>query len=118
MVRAHGYLKPRGWLYLVLPLACVSNSRYLDHERLRGILGSCGWDVVVQDDSAKLTRWLVRRKEEEQVKGKGGKKKGKKGERGEGPWWDGKRWKKEEIKVSATANNFCIKVDQPEEPPE
>ncbi|PWN25457.1 hypothetical protein BDZ90DRAFT_223231 [Jaminaea rosea] len=107
LVRAHGYLKPEGMLYLVLPLACVANSRYLDHGRLQAILESCGWDVLVNDDSARLTRWLLKRKEE--VKG-GSKARG-------GPCWDGTQWKKEEIKVSKTANNFCIKVDQPEQPP-
>lgn len=104
LIHAHNYLKEDGLLYLVLPAPCVTNSRYLNHQRLTDILNSCGWNVLLSQDSKRLTRWLLQRKEE--VKGS---KKTKK----EGPRWDGTIWKKEEIKVSATANNFCIKVGQP-----
>ena len=64
LVRAAQLLDPRGLLYLVLPVACVSNSRYLDHDHLRRILASVGFDEVVrQRDTAKLTIWLARRAE-------------------------------------------------------
>ena len=64
LVRAAELLVPRGFLYLVLPASCVSNSRYLDHDHLRRILASVGFDDVVrQRDTAKLTFWLVRRSE-------------------------------------------------------
>ncbi|PWN93442.1 hypothetical protein FA10DRAFT_264093 [Acaromyces ingoldii] len=117
LIHAHDYLKPDGYLYLVLPLACVTNSRYLDHERLRSILDSCGWNVVVQDDSKRLTRWLCQRKgalssEESGSIGETNKgKKAKKGKRNnDQAEWDGTEWKKQEIKVGATLNNFCIVV--------
>ena len=64
LVRAAELLVPRGLLYLVLPASCVTNSRYLDHDHLRRILASVGFDDVVrQRDTAKLTFWLVRRSE-------------------------------------------------------
>lgn len=94
LLHAHKYLPPlsteaAGWLFLVLPLACVTNSRYCTHDRLRNILRSCGWAVVRQDDSARLTRWLCRETSKT---------------------WDKKRWKKEEIKKGVSLNNFCIAV--------
>ncbi|CAO1635220.1 unnamed protein product [Parajaminaea phylloscopi] len=110
LVRAHDFLVPRGYLYLVLPLACVANSRYLDHDRLKQIIDSCGWEVVINEDSKRLTRWLLQRKEEVSRLPKGAK--ASKGA-SQGPRWDGKIWKKEEIKVSTKANNFCIRIGGP-----
>lgn len=104
LLRAHRYLVPAGWLYLVLPLACVTNSRYLTHERLQAILESCGWDIRRQEDSARLTRWLCQRKQGPERKSKKSKSDRSVQE------WDGVVWKKEEVRVSKTANNFCIKV--------
>lgn len=91
LMHAHNYLPDQGgFLFLVLPLACVKNSRYCDHERLRAILTSCGWgNVVRQHDSAKLTHWLCKETSKK---------------------WDGKVWKKEEIKKGISLNNFCINV--------
>lgn len=92
LLHAHKYLPEdkNGFLFLVLPLACVQNSRYCDHARLRAILASCGWgNVVRQHDSARLTHWLC---EETSKK------------------WDKKVWKKEEIKKGVSLNNFCIIV--------
>ncbi|TNY21928.1 putative methyltransferase-domain-containing protein [Rhodotorula diobovata] len=89
LLHAHQYLTPRGYLYLVLPLPCLTNSRYLSHERLTSILASTGWDVVRKHDSARLTYWLVRRSED-------------------GP--DGKEWKREQVRKGAGRNNFVIVV--------
>jgi 25S rRNA (adenine2142-N1)-methyltransferase len=90
LVHAHDYVKRQGgYLFVALPLACVDNSRYLDHARFRAILASCGWSVVRQDDSARLTRWLCRQ---------------------ESKSWDGVEWKKKEIKKGVKLNNFCIVV--------
>ncbi|KAI5481394.1 nucleolus protein [Pseudohyphozyma bogoriensis] len=88
---AHKYLKPTGLLYLVLPLPCLTNSRYCTHERLESILTTTGWEKVRQHDSAKLTYWLCSRVGE----GKG----------------DGKVWKKEEVRAGVHRNNFCILVN-------
>jgi len=87
LLHAHSYLTPRGYLYIVLPLPCLTNSRYLSHERLTAILGSTGWDVVRKHDSARLTYWLVRRSET-------------------GP--DGVEWKREQVRTGAGRNNFCL----------
>jgi len=108
LIRPHQFIKPSGYLYLVLPLACVSNSRYLTHERLTTLLSSCGWNVVKQDDSKRLTRWLLKQKDGvaktvkliDEGKKTGGAKLG----------WDGKKWAKDEVKVGVRLNNFCIKV--------
>lgn len=56
LIHAHRYLKKGGHLALILPLACVNNSRYCTHERLQEILKSCGWKVAHQDE------WVFRRK--------------------------------------------------------
>lgn len=91
---ALAYLKKDGarLLYLVLPRACVDNSRYCTHDHLRALLASCGWDdIVCQDDSARLTRWLVHASSPK-------------------PRWDGEAWPKQELRVGAQLNNFCIVV--------
>lgn len=80
----------RGYLFLVLPLACTFNSRYLTPSRLQSILLTLGFSVVRRHDSAKLTYWLCQPYDD-----------------GSG---DGKRWKKEEVRPGAKRNNFCIKV--------
>ncbi|KWU41086.1 hypothetical protein RHOSPDRAFT_11898, partial [Rhodotorula sp. JG-1b] len=94
LLHAHDYLLPHGYLYLVLPLPCLTNSRYLSHARLTSILTSTGWTVERQHDSAKLTYWLLRRS----------------GERGEGEDRDGKEWKREVVRKGAQRNNFCVLV--------
>ncbi|KAK4698705.1 25S rRNA (adenine2142-N1)-methyltransferase, partial [Phenoliferia sp. Uapishka_3] len=91
LLHAHSYLKPSGYLYLVLPLPCLTNSRYMTHERLEGILTTTGWSKAKQHDSAKLTYWLLKRTE-----GEGNR--------------DGKIWKKEEVRKGVRRNNFCITV--------
>ncbi|PWN47825.1 hypothetical protein IE53DRAFT_334795 [Violaceomyces palustris] len=90
---SHSYLKPKGYLYLVLPLPCLTNSRYLNHDHLRSILSSCGFDVVKQDDSLRLTRWLLQRKDRPNDR------------------YDGTVFKKKEIVPGVKRNNFCILLD-------
>lgn len=91
LLHAHNYLKPSGYLYLVLPLPCLTNSRYLNHEHLTTILSSCGYDIVVQNDSKRLTRWLLKRKTKKNA-----------------AKWDGKVYKKRELLGGANRNNFAI----------
>lgn len=50
LLHTHRYLKKGGHLALILPLACVANSRYCTHQRLQDILDSCGWKVVHHDE--------------------------------------------------------------------
>jgi 25S rRNA (adenine2142-N1)-methyltransferase len=50
LLQAHRHVKKGGHLALILPLACVANSRYCTHQRLEEILDSCGWKVVHHDE--------------------------------------------------------------------
>ena len=45
-------------LFLVLPVSCVTNSRYLDESRLEAIMGSLGYDKVHQKLTNKLAYYL------------------------------------------------------------
>ncbi|GAA5830853.1 hypothetical protein JCM11251_001098 [Rhodosporidiobolus azoricus] len=94
LLHSHSYLRPRGYLYLVLPLPCLTNSRYMTPDRLRQILTSTGWEVAQQHDSSKLTHWLLRRSEQ-------------------GP--DGQVWKRENMREGVMRNNFVIVVRPGEE---
>lgn len=91
---AHQYLKPFGFLYIVLPLACVENSRYLDSNRFKSILNSLGFESLKQHNSSKLTFWLTQRS----------------GTNGMGVIHKNIKWPKEEIRKGINRNNFCIKV--------
>jgi 25S rRNA (adenine2142-N1)-methyltransferase len=55
---AHSFLKPEGLLYLVLPLPCLTNSRYTNHERFTSILKTLGWESVRQRDTARYVHLL------------------------------------------------------------
>ncbi|GAA5880214.1 hypothetical protein JCM16303_001255 [Sporobolomyces ruberrimus] len=101
LLRAHEYLKRDvpGYLYLVLPLPCVTNSRYLTHQHLRKIFESTNWEVIAHHDSNKLTHWFLKEVEKE-----GGARKG-----------DGKVWKREEVRRGVERNNFCIVVKPDED---
>lgn len=95
MIRhAHSYLKPFGFLFIVLPLACVENSRYLDSDRFIKILESLGFVPVKQHNSSKLTFWLTQRS----------------GLDGLGIIQKHVKWPKVEVRSGAMRNNFCIKV--------
>ncbi|WFD45039.1 25S rRNA (adenine(2142)-N(1))-methyltransferase [Malassezia psittaci] len=105
LLHAHQYLRPRGYVYLVLPLACVNNSRYMTHDHLRAIIESAGYDVVRQDDSARLTRWLIQQRKPKRTKS------------GDSPldtvrrkYYDGTVFKKQELVAGAQRNNFCIRL--------
>jgi 25S rRNA (adenine2142-N1)-methyltransferase len=55
-----------GILFIVLPLACVENSRYMKHSRFVKLVQSCGFVLVEQDHSNKLARYVFRRMSIEQ----------------------------------------------------
>jgi 25S rRNA (adenine2142-N1)-methyltransferase len=46
-------------LFIVLPAACVMNSRYVTEERLEDIMKSLGYDVVEKKISSKLAYYLL-----------------------------------------------------------
>jgi 25S rRNA (adenine2142-N1)-methyltransferase len=48
-------------LFLVLPEPCLSNSRYLDHERLKTIMGSLGYEEAQIKSTRRLVYFLWRR---------------------------------------------------------
>lgn len=77
-------------LFLVLPAPCVSNSRYLNEERLKGIMSSFGFTEVKRKMSAKLVYYLWRYDEALKV--------------------EGQRFGKEEIRKGGSRNNFAIVV--------
>ncbi|KAL8687546.1 MAG: hypothetical protein Q9218_006315 [Villophora microphyllina] len=79
-------------LFLVLPAPCVTNSRYLDEERLEGIMGSLGYVKVRRKMSKKLVYYLWR------YEG---------GRIGAG---EGTGFKKQEIRLGGGRNNFAIVV--------
>eukprot|EP00037_Helgoeca_nana_P024288 m.257699 g.257699 ORF g.257699 m.257699 type:complete len:303 (+) comp26599_c1_seq1:263-1171(+) len=58
--RSVGLLKPGGTLFLVLPRACVDNSRYVTDVSLKAILTSLGLEVTLSHLSAKLAYYVLR----------------------------------------------------------
>jgi len=75
-------------LFLVLPSACVANSRYTNDERLTLIMDSLGYVMLRRKQTDKLVYylWLLRDK----------------------PSPDKQVFRKEEIKPGGKRNNFCI----------
>lgn len=96
-----------GFCFLVLPLSCLTNSRYMKQSHLRAILSSLGFNVLKQSDSAKLSRWLLQRKPLAERK--------QAAEASEAPNaaedWDGTVFKKRELNPGNDRNNFAIVVD-------
>ncbi|ORX98176.1 putative methyltransferase-domain-containing protein [Clohesyomyces aquaticus] len=76
-------------LFLVLPLPCVSNSRYMDEERLMGIMANLGFSVRERKNTAKLCHYLLTLDGEA----------------------NGTKSKKDMLRDSAGMNNFCVVVD-------
>lgn len=81
---------PMPLLFLVLPAPCVSNSRYLDEGRLKGIMLRLGYKRVRRKMSAKLVYYLWRYDEVLRV--------------------EGRRFGKEEVRKGGSRNNFAIVV--------
>ncbi|EJT98505.1 hypothetical protein DACRYDRAFT_57459 [Dacryopinax primogenitus] len=63
---AHGCLKGTGssYLFLVLPLPCVMNSRFLTPEHLNSLMNAIGFDLVKEKwrPGGKVAYWLWRKK--------------------------------------------------------
>ncbi|KAL8796017.1 MAG: hypothetical protein Q9195_001593 [Heterodermia aff. obscurata] len=78
-------------LFLVLPAPCVTNSRYLDEERLESIMQSLGYKRIRRKMSAKLVYylWGYERSPEDEMS---------------------KNFRKEELRGGASRNNFAIVV--------
>jgi 25S rRNA (adenine2142-N1)-methyltransferase len=60
--RTHAFLRPHpsSLLFLVLPLPCVNNSRYLDRARLGAIMAEVGFELVRErwKEGNKVGYWL------------------------------------------------------------
>ncbi|KAL2915619.1 25S rRNA (adenine2142-N1)-methyltransferase [Polyrhizophydium stewartii] len=55
------FLVPRGLLYIVLPLPCIANSRYLTHEHFVALVASLHLELVEYHHASKLAFYLFRR---------------------------------------------------------
>ena len=53
-------------LFLVLPAACIVNSRYMDEQRLGELMGSIGYSMMKRKETSKLLYylWVLRRKDD------------------------------------------------------
>ena len=76
-------------LFLVLPLPCVSNSRYFDNERLLEIMSQLGFQQTFYYEAKKVAYWLFD--------------------------WTGKtklvkKFPKKELHSGSSKNNFCITI--------
>jgi len=74
-------------LFLVLPAPCVSNSRYLDEERLVAMMASLGYAKIESKTTQRLVYYLWKR-----------------GTKSERP----RSFPKEEIRRGSSRNNFAI----------
>ncbi|GAA95295.1 uncharacterized protein L969DRAFT_45021 [Mixia osmundae IAM 14324] len=86
--RAHRLLRDNGLLFIVLPLPCLENSRYLNSPRFEAILATLGFARIRQHDSAKLTHWLFRRTQAGNTTA----------------------WPRREVRAGAKRNNFVLIV--------
>ncbi|KAI6043032.1 putative methyltransferase-domain-containing protein [Pisolithus marmoratus] len=62
---AHTFLRESGLLFLVLPLPCVENSRYLSFEHLQSLMTTIGFREVEKKwkQGGKMAYWLYRKVE-------------------------------------------------------
>ena len=58
----------QGYLFIVLPLPCLDNSRYLNEELFVSMLASLGFDVCACHSSKKLSFFMFRKTRQVQVK--------------------------------------------------
>lgn len=75
-------------LFLVLPVACLRNSRYLDEDRLEAIMESLRYRKVKAKTSAKLAYYLWKHEQTSKVKSE--------------------PFKKQEVRAGKSRNNFAI----------
>lgn len=106
LMHAHHYLRPGGYVCLILPLACVTNSRYMTHEHLGALVRSAGFTVERNEDSRRLTRWLLRQAAPRNASPAPAHL--TLAEAARFRFWDDTPFKKRELVPGATRNNFCI----------
>lgn len=83
------FLLPQGYLFFVLPLPCIENSRYFNNERMLSIMESLGFVQLNHHNSTKLAYWLFQ-------------------------WTkpiEKRKFKKVELNKGSNKNNFCIVLE-------
>ncbi|KAF3769908.1 hypothetical protein M406DRAFT_248871 [Cryphonectria parasitica EP155] len=83
-------------LFFVLPAPCVTNSRYLDQDKLNAILASLGYELIRSKMTSKLVYYLFRRTAEQPPLLGGGV-----------------TFAKRELRSGASRNNFAIVLKSP-----
>ncbi|OAV89225.1 hypothetical protein PTTG_12520 [Puccinia triticina 1-1 BBBD Race 1] len=106
--RARRFLKPAGNLFIVLPLACLNNSRYLDFKRFRMILNYLGFKVLKQHNSSKLTYWFLEKEDHQSNTVDETQPDFTSPNHSKSA--SSLRFPKVEIRSGPSRNNFCIKV--------
>ncbi|KAI9592905.1 putative methyltransferase-domain-containing protein [Syncephalis fuscata] len=94
------FLRPNGagYLFLVLPLPCINNSRYLDHDLLIDIMKTIGMDqLVAHHFSSRLAYYLFQRDTTSACSLASAN--------------TSKKFTKKEIRPGGKRNNFCIVLD-------
>lgn len=61
LMRTRRFLVAEGLLFVVLPLPCVTNSRYFSWSRFIDVATSCGFEVIEKYATSKLAYWLLRK---------------------------------------------------------
>ncbi|KAH8117133.1 putative methyltransferase-domain-containing protein [Phellopilus nigrolimitatus] len=101
---AHNMLHDGGFLFLALPLPCVSNSRYLTFEHLAGLMHALGFDKTRErwKEGGKMAYWLFTKRMPAQCEKSSGS-----GNAGPGDA-DPARFDKKVVLREGKRNNFCI----------
>ncbi|KAI9202360.1 putative methyltransferase-domain-containing protein [Polychytrium aggregatum] len=61
LVRTLPFLYPEGLFYIVIPLPCVTNSRYMTHDHFVGLMGQIGFDLIEFHHATKVAYYLFRK---------------------------------------------------------
>ncbi|XP_054753468.2 uncharacterized protein LOC129259191 isoform X2 [Lytechinus pictus] len=86
--RCQTLCRQEGHIFIMLPRACLDNSRYFDHTLFEQMMESLNFDLVAKHDSKKLS-FLMFRKAEKRKEGK-------------------TSFHKREVRNGTRCNNFCI----------
>lgn len=94
LVRCQALVRDGGTLFIVLPLACVNNSRYMKHSRFVKMLKSLGFELTKSKTSAKLCFFVFRKLSAE--------------ERAQDGTMQPREFKRKLCRGGLGRNNFCI----------
>ena len=88
------FLKTEGYLFVVLPLPCISNSRYMNAEIFKSLMSTLGYNQLKYHEANKVCYFLFQRQNDE---GKANKK---------------QFYKKLKVRDGPKMNNFSIILPQ------